>query len=224
MRLNEMTPTCVKEIMIRSLRALLLPIVALLLSSCYGPGMVYPSGGYATTGYTSGYSVYDDYGGYAPIGYNRPFFGGFGGGYGYRGYGHYRNCSRCGHNPCSCSGGHNHGHSSHSNRSSGSSSSSDRKYRIIAGDLDGKKKPNDFHSLDWYHDRGYSLENAKIETNRGAVIDKRPSSQRRSSSASRSSSSNNRSSASSSNSNRGRSSSSSGNIRDQIKAGLSKKK
>ena len=231
----------VKETMNRTLRALLLSLAAvILLPSCYDTGMIYPAGGYA-----SGYSGFDDY---APIGYNQPVYGGYGGfgGFGgYRGFGggfnQFRGCNRCGYNPCRCSGGSNHHHSGGSSRSSSSSSnSSDRKYRIIAGDLDGKKKPNDFHSLDWYHSRGYSLENAKIETDRGAVIDKRPSSQKSSSSVSRSgsSSSNNRSKASSSHSNSGRSSSNSssnsrsrsssssnsGNIREQIKAGLSKKK
>lgn len=219
----------------RTLRAFLLPLAAvILLPSCYDTGMIYPAGGYA--------SGYDDFGGYAPVGYNQPLYGGFGGypvnrgfggGWGGGWGGGFANracCNRCGFNPCRCSGGRNHSHSGSSSRSS--SSSSDRKYRIIAGDLDGKKKPNDFHSLDWYHSRGYSLENVKMETDRGAVIDKRPSSQKSSSSASRSSSSsssNNRSKASSS-SNSGRSSSSSrsssnsGNIREQIKAGLSKKK
>lgn len=222
----------------RSLRALLLSLaVGILLPSCYGPGMIYPAGGYAP-----GYGGFDDF---APVGYNQPFYGG-GGGFG--GFGGYpvnrgfgggfnqpRCCNRCGFNPCRCSGGHNHAHSGGSSRASGSSNNSDRKYRIIAGDLDGKKKPDDFHSLDWYHSRGYSLENAKIETDRGAVIDKRPSSQKSSSSASRSNASNNRSKSSSSNSSSsGRSSSNSrsksssnsnsGNIREQIKAGLSKKK
>jgi len=169
----------VKDLMNRLFRALFIPAVAVLLPSCYDAGLLYPSGGYSGGSYGSyGYnnSVYRPVGGFGNSGWG----GGYGG-YGGYGYGSGRVCSRCGYNPCRCSGGgnhHDHDHDSHSGSSSSRSNSSDRQYRIIAGDLDGKKKPNDFHSLDWYHDRGYSLEDVKIETNRGAVIDKRPSSQK----------------------------------------------
>lgn len=186
-----------------------------LLSSCYDSGMYYPAGGYPAGSY-GGYSAthYSSYGGVSPYGYRS-----WGGGpyYGYGGYGNYR-CSRCRRNPCVCSGHQHH----HHNSGSRSSSSNERKYRILAGDLGGKKKPNDFHSLDWYHDRGYSLEKLKIETNRGAVIDKRPSSQKSSSSSSRgSSSSSSRSKSSSSGS---RSSSGSKSLGDHVRSEFSKKR
>lgn len=232
-----------------SFRVLGAVLPLLLLSACtYGPGMVYPDGGYATSvggwsttevvpvGYGAGYPYGYDYGAVPYRRWGSPFgvWGpgaawGAGGAWGARRV----CCSRCGYSPCRCGGSHRDGSHSHSH-SGRSSSSSDRKYRIIAGDLDGKKKPNDFHSLDWYHDRGYSLENLKIETDRGAVIDKRPSSQRSSSSSSSSSrrsssdsrsarSSGSSSGSSSSKSKSSGSGSSSGSLRDAVRAGLNKR-
>lgn len=164
--------------------AFLAPVVALCLPSCYDAGLLYPSGGYSGGSYGgSGYgnTVYRPVGGFGNSGLGYGGFGGYGG-YGNGGYGSNRVCSRCGYNPCRCSGGSNHYEHDHNNHSSSNQNrSSDRQYRIIAGDLNGKKKPTDFHSLDWYHDRGYSLEKVKMETNRGAVVDKRPSSQKSSS-------------------------------------------
>ncbi len=201
----------------RLIRALMAPAMALSLPSCYDAGLMYPSGGYAGGNYGgNGYSntVYRPVGGFGNPGLGYGGFGGFGNG-GFLGGGGNRCCSRCGYNPCRCSGGwsnHDHDHDRDHRSSSDRNSSSERQYRIIAGDLKGKQKPNDFHSLDWYHDRGYSLEKVKMETDRGAVIDKRPSSQK---SSSQKSSSNNRSRSASSSS---RSSSS------QNKSSNSKKK
>lgn len=213
-----------------SLRSLAL-IPALFLVSCYDSGMYYPDGGFG--GGFGGFG--GPVGGYVPPGYGFGGFGGPVGPYGYRPIGGGFACSRCQRNPCCC-GRSGHGHQQVATRSS-SSSSNDRRYRILAGDLNGKARPNDFHSLDWYHSRGYSLENLKIETDRGAVIDKRPSSQRSSSSSnssrrvsssnsnssSRSKSSSSGSSSSKSSSNKSSSNKSSGNIREQMKAQLSRK-
>lgn len=204
-----------------SLRSLAL-IPALFLVSCYDSGMYYPDGGFGGFG--------GPVGGYVPPGYGFGGFGGPVGPYGYRPIGGGFACSRCQRNPCCC-GRSGHGHQQVATRSS-SSSSNDRRYRILAGDLNGKARPNDFHSLDWYHSRGYSLENLKIETDRGAVIDKRPSSQRSSSSSNSSrrvsssnsnSSSRSKSSSSGSSSSKSSSNKSSGNIREQMKAQLSRK-
>lgn len=188
-------------------------VAGLMLPSCVDTGLYYPAGGFPVGGgpapvvvdevvgvgpgwggggWNSGWGGGGWGGGWGGGGWNRGWGGGpFIGGTAYR-------CSRCNRNPCCCSRSHQHSSHDHDSRSRSSSSSSrDRQYRIIAGDLDGKKKPNDFHSLDWYHDRGYSLEKLKIETDRGAVIDKRPSSQKSSSKSRSSSSSSSRNNSSS---------------------------
>ncbi len=212
----------------------------LLLSSCADPGLYYPAGGFPVGGGPAPVVVDQvvGVGPYGPGGWGPGWGGGWnrgwgwgGGGWG-RGWGggpYYGNvgyrCNRCNRNPCACS--HHHHHPSSNARSS--SNPNDRKYRILAGDLGGKKKPNDFHSLDWYHDRGYSLQNLKIETDRGAVIDKRPSAQRSSSpSSSRGSSSSASKSKSSSSSSSGRpvstSNSNSNSLSSHVKGEYMKKR
>jgi hypothetical protein len=213
------------------LRPLLSVIPAFFFVSCADMGM-YPPGGFGGGGFGGGGPGFGGGGwggpGFGGGGWGGPGFGGggWGGGgpgFGYNRFGGGHVCSRCNRNPCGCGGHSGHAHQ----QSRGSSSSDQRKYRILAGDLDGKKRPNDFQTLDWYHSRGYSLQNVKVETDRGTVIDRRPSSQRSSSSSNASSSSkrtsgsSNSSSNSNSNSNK---SSSSGNLRDHMKAQLSKKK
>ncbi len=201
------------------LRAFLGASLLMLLSSCYDSGLYYPAGGYPAGSY-GGYAstTYSSYGGVGPYGYRgwgSPYYGRYGG------YGRYYD--RYDHHH------HDDDHRDHRHSQSASSSNSrDRQYRIISGNLDGKKKPNDFHSLDWYHDRGYSLEKLKIETDRGAVIDKRPSSQKssnsRSSSSRDSSSSASKSGSSSSSSNSRQVTTKPSDMRSHIINQLSKKK
>lgn len=232
-----------------TLRATLgLPVV-ILLSSCADPGMYYPAGGFPVGGAAP--VVVDEVvgvpamgGGWGPGwggwggGWNRGWGGGWNRGWGGGGWGPgwaggpfvggaaWR-CNRCNRNPCCCSQ-HQHG-----GTRAPASNNNDRKYRIIAGDLGGKKRPNDFHSLDWFHRRGYSLQNVKFETDRGTVIDRRPSSQRSSSSSSSrgssSTASNSRSKSSSSSSTKGRPSSSASSSRpvtfgDHLRGEFAKKK
>jgi len=149
--------------------------LCLLLSSCVYDLPIasgYPSGAYPSGAYPSGYGQGRTY--------QPTYHSGYGHGYGsgYRSsYGHSRyasRCSSCGYTSCRCSRGHGSSHRSHDDPGK-------KQYRIISGDLDGKKKPSDFHSLDWYHSRGYSLKDLKIETEKGTVIDKRPSSKKRTS-------------------------------------------
>jgi len=198
----------------------------LSLASCYGPGMMYPGGGYG--GYEEGfvqsggfaqvpYGGYADpgfggFGGYAPVGafvpiaVARPWGGGWGGGgwggggwggggwggggWGGGGWGggnqwNRAACSRCNRNPCGCAQTH------HASRSS-----SGPQYRVVAGNLGTKTKPQGFHSEDWYRSRGYPVNQLKLQRDDGKILDRRPSSSSSSNSRSSSASKSNSSSSS----------------------------
>jgi len=149
---------------------MLLGVACFCLSSCAvgpadwsGPGAVYGPR------YYNGYGGYPAYSGYpAGVG-SRPYYG--------RARYYSSRCHSCGHYPCRCRHrSSSHDHQRHHDRGEDPGK---REYRIIAGDLEGKKKPENFHSLDWYHERGYSLKDLKIETEKGKTVDRRPSSKKK---------------------------------------------
>lgn len=157
----------------------LLAVVLLCLTSCVGGPVDWGVPGAAPAPRYYGAPLV--YPGYAPgIGYR----------HGYYGRSHYPHsrCHRCGHHPCRChynSRSYHHHARDHDCDQDHKLDPGERKYRILAGDLEGKKKPDNFHSLDWYHERGYSLSELKIETENGKVIDRRPSSKKKSKSGSK---------------------------------------
>ncbi len=145
------------------------------LSSCAvapvdwsGPGV--PAGGTPYIEVPAGYRSY--WGSPGRSGYFHPYHG--------RSCYRVASCHRCGHYPCRCNRHHSSYYHNHRHHGDDEQDHGKCKYRIISGDLDGKKKPKSFHTIDWFHKRGYDLDKLKIETETGEVIDGRSKSKKKS--------------------------------------------